>query len=212
MTDRRGLKRCVVGSKLVDRMREIEEPAFVPYMLTVALFAAAALPHVVYYVVWTNPPRFQAFVQRYFGHKTHPVDAFASAASLIKLVQLGALLQWVLVVLDYKQLHLPTLYMSLAAATMLVVGQVLNVAIYMAIGKPGVYYGVRLGKPVPWCHGFPFNVVSHPQYVGSVLTVLGILTMLWDVARESANRAIIPWLAVFWTLLYVVTAFFEDNL
>lgn len=51
--------------------------------------------------------------------------------------------------------------------------QWLNVGIYRAIGHAGVYYGFKLGHTVPWVSGFPFNVVAHPQYVGSVATVLG---------------------------------------
>lgn len=51
--------------------------------------------------------------------------------------------------------------------------QWLNVGIFNAIGHAGVYYGFKLGHTVPWVSGFPFNVVAHPQYVGSVATVLG---------------------------------------
>ena len=56
--------------------------------------------------------------------------------------------------------------------------QALNVGIYRAIGNPGVYYGFKLGHHVPWHTGFPFNVVSHPQYVGSVLSVWGFIALV----------------------------------
>jgi hypothetical protein len=56
--------------------------------------------------------------------------------------------------------------------------QALNVGIYRAIGNPGVYYGFKLGHHVPWHTGFPFNVVSHPQYVGSALTVWGAVILV----------------------------------
>jgi hypothetical protein len=76
-------------------------------------------------------------------------------------------------------------------------GQLLNAAIYRAIGKAGVYYGVKFGHEIPWyarppgicvrdsssgealgertfaadrCTGFPFNVFTlHPQYSGCVI-------------------------------------------
>ena len=56
--------------------------------------------------------------------------------------------------------------------------QALNVGIYRAIGNSGVYYGFKLGHHVPWHTGFPFNVVSHPQYVGSALTVWGAIALV----------------------------------
>lgn len=67
------------------------------------------------------------------------------------------------------QPHEPTVKRSLPGPSL----QWLNVGIFKAIGHAGVYYGFKLGHTVPWVSGFPFNVVSHPQYVGSVATVLG---------------------------------------
>lgn len=44
--------------------------------------------------------------------------------------------------------------------------QVLNISIYKAIGNDGVYYGFKLGRPVPWSSAFPFNAgFRHPQCV-----------------------------------------------
>ncbi len=83
--------------------------------------------------------------------------------------------------------------------------QVLNVAIYQAIGKAGVYYGFKLGQPVPWHTGFPFNVVSHPRYVGSVLTVWGLGGIVWGSAPAGFTL-----LLVYWTALYVLTGLQEQ--
>lgn len=63
--------------------------------------------------------------------------------------------------------------------------QWLNVGIFRAIGHAGVYYGFKLGHSIPWVTGFPFNVVSHPQYVGSVATVLGAAALV----RRGCRRA-----------------------
>jgi hypothetical protein len=62
----------------------------------------------------------------------------------------------------------------------------------MAIGKNGVYYGTRLGKHVPWCDGYPFNVISHPQYAGVVLSLLGVALLLVTPAHLEAG-----WLGLF---------------
>ena len=58
------------------------------------------------------------------------------------------------------------------------ISQALNIGIYRAIGHEGVYYGFKLGHTIPWHHGFPFNVVPHPQYVGAVLTIWGAVALV----------------------------------
>ena len=82
--------------------------------------------------------------------------------------------------------------------------QALNLGIYRAIGLDGVYYGSRLGRKVPWCTGFPFSIVSHPQYVGSCMTVVAFAILLWTQG--------VPGLAtvtLYWCCLYAITALQE---
>jgi hypothetical protein len=31
-----------------------------------------------------------------------------------------------------------------------IIGQILNIAVYATIGRIGVYYGTRLGEDIPW--------------------------------------------------------------
>ena len=78
---------------------------------------------------------------------------------------------------------------------------------YSAIGKPGVYYGEKLGSKVPWCTTFPFTVTSHPQYVGSVLTIWGIFALVYAQGPKTLWT-----IATYWTCLYVVTALQEQFL
>lgn len=85
--------------------------------------------------------------------------------------------------------------------------QVLNIAVYQTLSTNGVYYGAKLGKKVAWKHGFPFNTVSHPQYLGAVLTIWGLTSLLWDVSPPGITT-----LAVYWSLLYAITAFWEQFL
>ena len=66
--------------------------------------------------------------------------------------------------------------MSVGAALVLA-GQVLNLSVFVVLGRSGVFYGNRLGQPVPWCEGFPFSWIRHPQYVGTVLTIWGIFVI-----------------------------------
>lgn len=85
--------------------------------------------------------------------------------------------------------------------------QTLNISMYNAIGKRGVYYGNKFGYNVPWYHGFPFNCVSHPQYVGSVLTIWGVVALVY-----VQGPATLPTIAAYWTGLYVVTGLIEQYL
>ena len=91
----------------------------------------------------------------------------------------------------------------------LFIGQGLNAAIYRAIGRAGVYYGHRLGMPVPWVSGFPFSVVPHPQYAGVCISVIGVCMFLATPAVTAAG-----WfnLAAVQILLYGYMAIAEDLL
>merc|ERR1711865_995261 len=62
--------------------------------------------------------------------------------------------------------------MVVLAALLIAFGQVLNYAVYKAIGFQGVQYGQRYGAKLPWVKGFPF-VVPDPQYLGFTLTLVG---------------------------------------
>jgi protein-S-isoprenylcysteine O-methyltransferase Ste14 len=55
--------------------------------------------------------------------------------------------------------------------------------------------------------GFPFNVVSHPQYVGSVLSVWAGAALLWTQAPAGLGL-----LTAYWTVLYIITGFQESYL
>ncbi|KAJ9519887.1 hypothetical protein QJQ45_014615 [Haematococcus lacustris] len=115
--------------------------------------------------------------------------------------------------LDLSRTHL---WQWLAALLLFSFGQALNVGIYKAIGKVGVYYGTRLGHTVPWVTGFPFSVVPHPQYVGSALSVWGVAALLAnqlppDCCGGLANSLVLG-LAAFWSLLYAMSAVIESYL
>jgi methylene-fatty-acyl-phospholipid synthase len=95
----------------------------------------------------------------------------------------------------------------LAALLLVGCGQALNIGIFNAIGSSGVYYGSKLGHDIPWVEGFPFNVVRHPQYVGSVMTVWGLAALVWTQAPAGLGL-----LAAYWTVLYIITGWMESSL
>ena len=48
--------------------------------------------------------------------------------------------------------------------------------VYQLLGEAGTYYGVRFGKNIPWVTAFPFGVISDPQYVGSIMSLLACIS------------------------------------
>lgn len=92
-----------------------------------------------------------------------------------------------------------------AGATLVGIGQVLNFAVFHRLGRVGVFYGNRFGHAVPWRTGFPFSVVRHPQYTGTVLSIWGLFVM----ARfPEPDWALVPALE---TLYYIVGSRLESG-
>jgi hypothetical protein len=54
-----------------------------------------------------------------------------------------------------------------------IAGQVLVVSTFYRLGRTGVFFGEQLGYAVPRCRTFPFSLLAHPQYVGTLLTIWG---------------------------------------
>lgn len=57
-------------------------------------------------------------------------------------------------------------------------GQVLNASVFHRLGVDGVFYGCRFGREVAWCDAFPYSWFAHPQYVGAVLSIVGLFLVL----------------------------------
>lgn len=135
----------------------------------------------------------------------------AAAAARCAVLQFAAVLLWFAslrsngVCLDPGAI---SLRQWLAFLLLLGYGQSLNVGIFQAIGHAGVYYGFKLGHKIPWVTGWPFDSVSHPQYVGSVLSVWALAALAWGQAPGGALLT----LAAYWTAVYVVTAMQEQYL
>ena len=88
------------------------------------------------------------------------------------------------------------------AAALVVVGQILVTATFYRLGRTGVFFGDRFGYEVRHCREFPFSLLSHPQYVGTMLTIWGVFLALrfphadWYVlpAVETVYYAAATWL------------------
>ena len=63
------------------------------------------------------------------------------------------------------------------------------------------------GRPVPWSTAFPFNAgYRHPQYVGAVLSQLGVLLAVTTPATLDDGLGV---LIVYWVVLYCITSYIE---
>jgi methylene-fatty-acyl-phospholipid synthase len=88
---------------------------------------------------------------------------------------------------------------------LLIVGQVLNWSVFYRLGRVGVFYGDRLGYEVPWRSDFPFSVLSHPQYVGAVLSIWGFFVVM---RFPHDDWSLLPILE---TVYYVVGTVIEER-
>uniref|UniRef100_A0A6U2ZEX5 phosphatidyl-N-methylethanolamine N-methyltransferase n=1 Tax=Lotharella globosa TaxID=91324 RepID=A0A6U2ZEX5_9EUKA len=152
-------------------------------------FAAMAIERVVYTIVWVRSKWFirlcKSPILRNWGT---PVDVVVRLFFLNKLFQFGGIFLWYYYSAPFFSVNDVTVFQWVTGLQLLIFGQILNQAIYRAIGKAGVYYGVRLGQPVPYCTGFPFNVfTAHPQYFGSVATAWGVAILMTTPAHEKAG-------------------------
>ncbi|KAK8949880.1 hypothetical protein KSP40_PGU016813 [Platanthera guangdongensis] len=125
---------------------------------TVAAVTATVVPFPFYYLLWNYP---QAWVNL-CGKGVDPSHRMAQISHALKLVQVISLL-------SVARFSWPPWYCIILFAS----GQYLNFMVYHLLGEAGTYYGIRFGKNIPWVREFPFGHIKDPQYVGSILSLLG---------------------------------------
>jgi methylene-fatty-acyl-phospholipid synthase len=148
------------------------------------VFLAAALllsfERLAYLWIWHRPDQFRALA----AHA--PLDRVGSPVDLLQLLFLGfKAIQAAVFVAWCWWWGCGDLWAGDADSTprvlgaaLLVVGQALNLSVFRKLGRVGVFYGNRLGYDVPWCRGFPFSVLRHPQYTGAVLSIWGFFLVM----------------------------------
>lgn len=173
--------------------------------------AAMAAPHFLYAFVWLWPSVWLSI----FG-KENALSTFTLCGFLGKVMQAQVVLIWFWSSRSSGLCLLqPIGILQWLAALMLIAsGQALNLACFKALGTDGVYYGAKLGKTIPWVTCWPFNHgLSHPQYMGSALTVWGIAILLHSqmtVGSPAQNGVVMA--ACGWTALYALSAATEQYL
>jgi len=189
----------------------------VTFHFQLAVFALLT-ERLCYTWVHTFSPSFVRFsktpIGRMMGGK--PLDVVLSLFYVNKCVQTGTFIVFYWYIMDWSNPFADGLWERLAQCTRfqyvslmhgMLLGQGLNIAIYRAIGKAGVYYGYRLGEEVPWVTGFPFSVFPHPQYFGVCVCAMGV-----NIFAATAQHAQAGWfnLTIVQILLYVYMALVED--
>lgn len=170
--------------------------------------AALALERIAYIAVWRNPDEFRELCRRAGGGQ--PVDVLRRSFVAFKMIQAIVFVVWFARhgrwLTDSPDSWLSpdprAIALGLAAIG---VGQILNFAVFVRLGQVGVFYGARFGFHVPWVTGFPFSLLSHPQYVGTVLTIWGLFAV---VRFPHADWAVLPLLESFY---YVLGALLETD-
>ena len=160
-----------------------------------------SVERVTYVAVWSRPGWFQD-VCRSLGS---PVDVLARLFVCFKLVQLMVFVAWCLVHGGRLVPHGRTIGILAVAAALVVAGQTLNVSVFKALGRTGVFYGTRFGYSVPWRLTFPFSWLEHPQYVGALLTIWGFFVLTRYPAPDW------PVLPALETLFYASIAYVEEG-
>ena len=173
--------------------------------------AILSSPYVMYYFIWNNGMAFNKFFCN------NGVEWFSTFCLSLKALQTytvycacfpgSSLLSLDFAALSKHVSNLPPVAWAFFI-TWFVVGQALNLGIYNAIGKVGVYYGFKMGHHVPWATGFPFSVVTrHPQYIGAYFSFFSFLPSLWTTAGMSNG---LFGMFVFLFICYYLVGKFEE--
>lgn len=174
-------------------------------VLTAIAAALLAVEKVTYYWVWHHPAAFRAWFVRQPALRgcSDPVAAFERLFRLFKAVQLAVYGGWI-IGFSVRDGWFPNTdpFWIVVALALIACGQTLNLAVFARLGRDGTFYGVRFGRPVEWVEGFPFSVVPHPQYTGTLLSIWGLFLFLrfpepdW-VALPLVATALYGWNAWF---------------
>jgi phosphatidyl-N-methylethanolamine N-methyltransferase len=128
-----------------------------------------------YVVIARRPDLFLALYARLDpGRKSSAVAVVEQLFFAFKGLQFGVFIAWCYVQggrFPFPAPHGPfvmSISWALAGA-----GQVLVITTFYRLGCTGVFFGEQLGYAVPRCRAFPFSLLSHPQYVGTLLTIWG---------------------------------------
>lgn len=152
----------------------------IDWLIFIACAGLLSLERISYWWVWRHPVRFRHLCkQGILPDANNPVEQVYLMFLVFKLVQLSVFIGWCM---WFGQTWLPLpvapLAILLMGAFVLISGQLLNFSVFWTLGKTGVFYGNRFGHETGWHQGFPFSLFSHPQYLGTLMSIWGFFFIM----------------------------------
>ena len=166
-------------------MKKEGKPGFLSrlfwFVFDAILYTSVVFPYVMYAYAYKNPAIFTKYLDS---------DGFAFVSIIFKVVSVSFLL-----IAGLKSgINNPGVFIGIP---LLAVGQYLNSKSYEILGKKGIYYGYEFGElKFERFEGFPFTL-THPQYKGSLLTVIGCL-FICNVSKRTTIACML------WAVAYLV--------
>jgi phosphatidyl-N-methylethanolamine N-methyltransferase len=171
------------------------------------LVAAAllSLERVCYVLVWRYPEPFRRICDRLATPSPgDPVSVLQKLFYGFKAIQLGVFFGWYYLYGNGSFSPLSGDILSLAiGGALIVAGQILNFSVFYRLGTNGVFYGNQFGYEIRWCREFPFSLLKHPQYVGTLFSIWGFFLAM----RFAHDWYMLPSLE---TVYYLLGAYFEQ--
>lgn len=161
-----------------------------------------AVPYMFYAYIWNFTSHYVSQIQSgiFKGLGKDGAEVKHHVVMMTKLAQFTTVFG--LYFLYEDRLYYPGLNRLLLGCFFIACGQVLNFAVYNALGADGVCYGFLFGKDIPWVTGFPFNIgIRHPQYVGAVISLWGFFMIFVTPKTLGPSIAGALLISVYYTLI-----------
>ena len=166
--------------------------------------AVLSLERMCYVWIWRAPDAFRALCARP-AVAGQPVDVVQKLFYGFKGLQLAVFIGWCSWYGGALPLPLRGSAVSLGVGGVLIItGQMLNLGVFYRLGKVGVFYGNKFGHAIPWCRKFPFSLLKHPQYIGTVCSIWGFFLIM---RFPHDDWYLLPSLE---TIYYILGAYFEQ--
>jgi methylene-fatty-acyl-phospholipid synthase len=171
-------------------------------LMLVAAAALLSLERLFYILISHRPDAIRA--RAFALISKEPIALVRALFITFKVIQLGVFAAWCFAFGDARWWAptAPPTELAIAAA-LLIVGQALNLSVFVRLGPKGVFYACELGHEVPYVEGFPFSWFQHPQYVGTVLSIWAVFLAM---RFPNPDWLVLPMLE---TTFYVIGARLE---
>jgi hypothetical protein len=165
---------------------------------------------ILYSFIWFYPYIFSKII----GKENNPVHLLSQLSMFLKVLQL------ISITFLFENIHLIGLHSSIMTILtdnvtvtfvcflLFFTGQFMNLSVYQALTRDGVYYGAVFGRKIKWVSGWPyklFNIISipDPQYLGCILSLISLLFLSY---QKHIKLTIV---FIFWILNYIILIILE---